>query len=269
MRPSKPAWSPTSRMKAKAWCATAPNGGKVVFVAGALPGERVSFRRVSFHRSHDEATLVEVLEPSTHRVTPRCAHFGICGGCALQHLDPAMQIQAKQKEMADNLERIGNVTPDEWLPPLLGPVWNYRRRARLSSRYVAKKARSLVGFREKQGKYVADVSRCEVLAEPVASLVGALGQLLTGMQRRESIPQIEVSLSDGERVLVLRVLDAPSTGRCRGAARIRTHPRPAHPAAARRAGFGRAADRRARSTCITASRNSTCAWISVPPTSSR
>ena len=183
-------------------------GGKVVFVAGALPGERVSFRRVSFHRSHDEAALVEVLEPSTHRVTPRCAHFGICGGCALQHLDPAMQIQAKQKEMADNLERIGNVTPDDWLPPLLGPVWNYRRRARLSSRYVAKKARSLVGFREKQGKYVADVSRCEVLAEPVASLVGTLGQLLTGMQRRESIPQIEVSLSDGERVLVLRVLDA-------------------------------------------------------------
>jgi 23S rRNA (uracil1939-C5)-methyltransferase len=86
-------------------------------------------------------------------------------------------------------------------------VWNYRRRARLSSRYVGKKGRSLVGFREKQGKYVADVSRCEVLAEPVASLVGTLAELLTGMQRRESIPQVEVALSDGERVLVLRVLD--------------------------------------------------------------
>jgi len=184
------------------------DGGKVAFVAGALPGERVSFRRASFHRSHDEAELIEVLEPSPLRVTPRCAHFGVCGGCALQHLDPAAQLQAKQKELATNLERIGNVAPDQWLPPLLGPVWNYRRRARLSSRYVAKKARSLVGFREKQGKYVADVARCEVLAEPVASLVGTLGQLLTGMQRRESIPQIEVSLSDGEQVLVLRVLDA-------------------------------------------------------------
>ena len=117
-------------------------------------------------------------------------------------------MQAKQKELADNLERIGNVTPDEWLPPLLGPVWGYRRRARLSSRYVAKKGRSLVGFREKQGKYVADVARCEVLAEPVAGLIGTLGELLTGMQRRESIPQIEVALSDGEQVLVLRVLDA-------------------------------------------------------------
>jgi len=183
-------------------------GGKVVFVAGALPGEHVRFRRRSFHKSHDEAELLEILEPSPQRVTPRCAHFGVCGGCALQHLDPAAQIQAKQKELAANLERIGNVTPGEWLPPLLGPHWNYRRRARLSSRFVAKKGRSLVGFREKQGKYVADVQRCEVLAEPVASLVARLAELLTGMERRTSIPQIEVALSDGEGVLVLRVLDA-------------------------------------------------------------
>jgi 23S rRNA (uracil1939-C5)-methyltransferase len=181
--------------------------GKTVFIAGALPGERVSFRRRSFHKSHDEAELIEVLQPSPDRVTPRCAHFGVCGGCALQHLDPAAQLASKQKELAVNLERIGNVTPESWLPPLLGPHWNYRRRARLSSRYVAKKGRSLVGFRERQGKYVADVQRCEVLAEPVASLVGKLGELLTGMAARESIPQIEVSLSDGERVLVLRILD--------------------------------------------------------------
>jgi 23S rRNA (uracil1939-C5)-methyltransferase len=182
-------------------------GGKIAFVAGALPGERIRFRRRGFHKSHDEADLIEILEPSPHRVTPRCAHFGVCGGCALQHMDPGAQIEAKQKELASNLERIGNVTPAEWLPPLLGPHWNYRRRARLSSRFVTKKDRSLVGFREKQGRYVADVQRCEVLAEPVASLVGTLADLLTGMERRASIPQIEVALSDGERVLVVRVLD--------------------------------------------------------------
>jgi 23S rRNA (uracil1939-C5)-methyltransferase len=181
--------------------------GKTVFIAGALPGERVTFRRRSFHKSHDEAELVEVLEASPRRVAARCAHFGVCGGCALQHLDPAAQLEAKQKELAGNLQRIGSVTPDEWQPPLLGPVWGYRRRARLSSRFVIKKGRSLVGFREKQGKYVADVQRCEVLAEPVGALVAALGDLLTGMQRRESLPQIEVALSDGERVLVFRVLD--------------------------------------------------------------
>ena len=134
-------------------------GGKIAFVTGALPGERIRFRRRGFHKSHDEADLVEIIEASPHRVTPRCAHFGVCGGCALQHLDPAAQIKAKQKELASNLERIGNVSPAEWLPPLLGPHWNYRRRARLSSRFVTKKDRSLVGFREKQGRYVADVQR--------------------------------------------------------------------------------------------------------------
>jgi 23S rRNA (uracil1939-C5)-methyltransferase len=181
--------------------------GKIAFVAGALPGERISFRRRGFHKSHDVAELVEILEASPDRVTPRCAHFGVCGGCALQHLDPGAQLAAKQQELAQNLERIGNVKPGEWLPPLLGPHWNYRRRARLSSRFVTKKDRSLVGFREKQGKYVADVRRCEVLAEPVGAMVGALADLLTGMERRASIPQIEVALSDGERVLVFRVLD--------------------------------------------------------------
>ena len=187
-------------------------GGKTVFIAGALPGERVTFRRRSFHKSHDEAELLEIIEASPDRVTPRCAHFGVCGGCALQHLAPDAQLAAKQKELADNLERIGNVTPETWLPPLLGPHWGYRRRARLSSRYVTKKGRSLVGFRERQGKYVADVSRCEVLAEPVGALVGTLAELLTSMDGRESIPQIEVALSDGERALVIRVLAPLSDG---------------------------------------------------------
>jgi 23S rRNA (uracil1939-C5)-methyltransferase len=184
-----------------------PGAGKTVFITGALPGEKVSYRRRGFHKSHDEAELIEVLEASPHRVKPKCAHFGVCGGCALQHLDPAEQIAAKQRELESNLQRIGNVQPETWLPPLLGPHWNYRRRARLSSRFVIKKGRSLVGFREKQGKYVADVQRCEVLAEPVGPMVGALADLLTGMDRRESLPQIEVSLSDGERVLIFRVLD--------------------------------------------------------------
>ncbi|HSU38990.1 MAG TPA: hypothetical protein VLJ38_05460, partial [Polyangiaceae bacterium] len=182
-------------------------GGKTVFIAGALPGERVTYRRRGFHKSHDEAELVEVLDASPDRVAPRCAHFGVCGGCALQHLAPEAQLAAKQKELATNLERIGNVTPETWLPPLLGPHWGYRRRARLSSRYVSKKGRSLVGFREKQGKYVADVTRCEVLAEPVGALVGTFAELLTSMAGRASIPQIEVALSDGERALVIRVLD--------------------------------------------------------------
>jgi 23S rRNA (uracil1939-C5)-methyltransferase len=186
--------------------------GKTVFVAGALPGERVSFRRTSFHRQHDEGTLAEILDASPDRVAPRCAHFGVCGGCAMQHLAPEAQIAVKQKELAGNLERIGNVEPAEWLPPLLGPHWNYRRRARLSSRFVSKKGRSLVGFREKQGRYVADVQRCEVLSESVGARIDALAALVTSLDIRESVPQVEVALSDGESVLVFRVLSAPTPG---------------------------------------------------------
>jgi 23S rRNA (uracil1939-C5)-methyltransferase len=85
--------------------------GKTAFVAGALPGESIRFRRTRHHRQHDEAELLEVLEPSAARVVPRCAHFGVCGGCALQHLDPEAQLEAKQTELRDNLERVGRVSP--------------------------------------------------------------------------------------------------------------------------------------------------------------
>ena len=116
-------------------------GGKTAFVVGALPGERIRFRRTKRHKQHDEARLVEVLEPAADRVQPRCAHFGVCGGCALQHLAPESQLAAKQRELRDNLERVAEVMPERWLEPLRGPVWNYRRRARLGAKYVTKKGR--------------------------------------------------------------------------------------------------------------------------------
>ncbi|NDB16334.1 MAG: 23S rRNA (uracil(1939)-C(5))-methyltransferase, partial [Gammaproteobacteria bacterium] len=128
---------------------------KTVFVPGALPGERIRFRRVRQHRQHDEGELLEVLEATASRATPRCAHFGVCGGCSLQHLAPAAQLQAKQQELADNLERIGRVRPERWLEPLAGPVWNYRRRARLGAKFVPKRGRVLVGFRERAKPYIA------------------------------------------------------------------------------------------------------------------
>ena len=115
--------------------------GKTAFVGGALPGELVRFRRIRRHRSHDEGQLLEVLEPCADRVTPRCPHFGVCGGCALQHLAAGRQIEIKQLELRDALERVARVTPETWLEPLRGPLWGYRRRARLGARYVPKKGR--------------------------------------------------------------------------------------------------------------------------------
>ena len=122
------------------------HGGKTAFVAGALPGERIRFRRTRRHRQHDDGQLLEVLEPSAVRVIPRCAHFGVCGGCALQHLDPTAQLAAKERELKDNLERLGGVTPRRWLEPLRGPVWGYRRRARLGAKFVRKKGCVVVGL---------------------------------------------------------------------------------------------------------------------------
>lgn len=185
-------------------------GGKTAFVAGALPGERIRYRRAKRHRQHDEAVLLEVMEPAADRVQPRCAHFGICGGCALQHLDPAAQLAAKQTELRDNFERVGRVAPEQWLEPLRGPVWNYRRRARLGAKYVAKKGRVVVGFRERLSPYVAALERCEVLAAPADALITPLSQMLTTLSIRERMPQIEVAVADNATALVLRVLAPPS-----------------------------------------------------------
>lgn len=183
--------------------------GKAAFIAGALPGERVRFRRTRRHRQHDEAELLEVLEPSPSRVEPRCAHFGVCGGCALQHLAPEAQLAAKETELRDNLQRVGRVSPDNWLAPLRGPVWSYRRRARLGSKFVTKKDRVVVGFRERLAPYVAEVKRCEVLAAPVGELIESLAALLNGLALRQRIPQIEVAVADNDVALVLRVLETP------------------------------------------------------------
>ena len=186
------------------------HAGKTVFVAGALPGERVRFRRVRRRKRHDEAELLEVLEPAAGRTVPRCAHFGVCGGCALQHLAPPLQLEAKQAELRDSLERLGRVQPAAWLEPIAGPVWAYRRRARLGARFVPKKGRALVGFRERLAPYIAALEGCEVLAEPVGRLISPLSALITELSVREHLPQIELVVADNATALVLRLLRQPS-----------------------------------------------------------
>jgi 23S rRNA (uracil1939-C5)-methyltransferase len=184
--------------------------GKTVFVPGALPGENIKFRRTRTHRQHDEAVLVEVLTAAPERVVPRCPHFGVCGGCALQHMSPEAQLEARQTELQDNLERLGKVTPQTWLPPLRGPVWGYRRRARLGAKFVTKKGKVVVGFRERLAPYIADVQHCDVLTPPVGDLITPLAELIMTLGIRERVPQIEVAVADNAVALVFRVLDPPS-----------------------------------------------------------
>jgi 23S rRNA (uracil1939-C5)-methyltransferase len=186
------------------------HGGKTAFIAGALPGERIRFRRTRRHRQHDDGELLEVLESSPARVAPRCPHFGVCGGCALQHLAPAAQLAAKDGELRDALARIARVTPRRWLEPLAGPQWGYRRRARLGAKFVRRKDSVVVGFRERAAAYVAQLRSCDVLAPPAAELIAPLAAMLTELSIREQLPQIEVAVADNATALVLRVLTVPT-----------------------------------------------------------
>ena len=185
--------------------------GKAVFIEGALPGERVRYRVFKRRRQFDEAGLVEVIVASPDRVVPRCVHFGVCGGCSLQHLAPAAQLAAKQRQLLDNLERIGGVVPGRILEPLRGPAWAYRRRARLGVKYVHKKARVLAGFREREKPYLADLRRCEILLERFATLPVELAALVESLSIRDEVRQVEVAAGDSAAALVFRVMQPPST----------------------------------------------------------
>lgn len=180
--------------------------GKAVFVAGALPGERVMASQTGRHRSFDEARTVEVLQASPDRVTPRCVHFGVCSGCALQHYDEGKQILAKQGVLLDNLARIGHVTPERVLPPLTDAAWGYRRKGRFSVRRVEKKDKTLVGFRELDPRFVADLGRCETVIPPIGDAIAALALLVDGLQARRDIPQIEFIAGDDTIALTFRHL---------------------------------------------------------------
>jgi 23S rRNA (uracil1939-C5)-methyltransferase len=184
--------------------------GKRVFVADALPGERVEFALRKRRRKIQEADLKRVLEPSPDRVVPECEYFGRCGGCALQHLAHSAQVSFKQRVVAETLKRIGRVEPGEWLPAVVSAPWHYRRRARLGVRYVAGKGRVLVGFRERAGGYITDMRRCPVLVPPVDGLLGPLAELIEKSGVREQVPQIEAVVADDAAALVFRVLEEPS-----------------------------------------------------------
>jgi 23S rRNA (uracil1939-C5)-methyltransferase len=184
--------------------------GKTTFIDNALPGEEVLFRYQRHRARYDEGYVLEVTSPSSERVEPYCKYFAVCGGCSLQHLEPAVQIQHKQSVLLEQLQHIGGVTPQEILPALTGPVWGYRRKARLGVKYVEKKEKVLVGFRGKYSPFIADIKRCEVLHPSVGLKLEALQGLVGKLSIFRQIPQIEVAVANKVTVLVFRHL-APFT----------------------------------------------------------
>ncbi len=185
--------------------------GKTVFVDGALSGEEVEFVYTRKRAKFDEAKVSEIITSSPHRVVPRCAHFGMCGGCSLQHLSSEEQLALKQQTLLEQLQHFGNLQPEQLLPPLTAPVWGYRRKARLGVKFVIKKGRVLVGFREKNGRFLADLASCEILHDSVGKNILALSELIASLQAYQSIPQIEVAVGDSTTALIFRHMEPLST----------------------------------------------------------
>ena len=182
--------------------------GKAIFIEGALPGEVVEYASYRRKPSYEKAHALRVLRASSQRVVPPCPHFGICGGCSMQHLNLAGQTAAKQRVLEDALWHIARLKPEQIFPPIAGTGWAYRMRARLSVRYVAGKGGALIGFREKHSSYVAVMDSCAVLPGHVSALIPGLKTLVESMSQPDRMPQIEVAAGGSRTVLLLRHLEA-------------------------------------------------------------
>ena len=179
---------------------------KTVFVDGALPGETVMFQYRRRKSGFDEGKTIEVIHASPDRILPECEHYDVCGGCSLQHMPSIMQLAHKQQVLLEQLQHMGGTVPEEILPPVTGPVWRYRRKARLAVKYVEKKHKVLVGFREKYSSFVAEISRCIVLHPAVGEILSELQKLVCSISIYRRIPQIEIAVAENKTALVFRHL---------------------------------------------------------------
>ena len=181
--------------------------GKVVFIEGALPGERVQVQVTRRKNNWEQGEMVALRNESAQRVRPACPHFGTCGGCKMQHFHIGAQVATKQRAVEDALWHLGKVRAGQLLRPIEGPAWGYRFRARLSVRYVVKKGQVLVGFHERKSSYVADMTTCAVLPPHVSALLVPLRELVGAMSQRDKLPQIELAVGDDACALVLRHME--------------------------------------------------------------
>ncbi len=179
---------------------------KTTFLENGLPGEEVNFIYTKRHSKFDAGAAIEIIKPSPERVTPLCQHYNICGGCVLQHLKHEKQIALKTKVVQEQLKHIANEESINFLSPIIGPIWGYRHKARLSVKYVQKKSKVLVGFHEKNSSYVAETSSCEILHPSVGKKIDFLTELVAGLSIYQHIPQIEIACGNGVTALIIRNL---------------------------------------------------------------
>lgn len=179
---------------------------RTTFISNALPDEKVEFLYTKLNKKIAEGKATTILQASPERVTPKCDYFGLCGGCSLQHMDHGAQLTLKQNTLRDHLNHFAKTQPEKWLTPLTGPQYAYRHKGRLGVRYVTKKESVLVGFREQQNRYLADMRHCKTLAAPVGDLIVPLRELIAQFDAKSEIAQIEAAIGDNDTALIFRNL---------------------------------------------------------------
>ena len=177
--------------------------GKIIFIEAALPGEQVRFEYSFQKKQFDEGFAIEVLNAAPERVLAPCDFARLCGGCSLQHLATEQQIALKQSTLKDQFRHIAGIDIPEIFPSLCASSLHYRRKARLGVKYVAKKEKVLVGFREKRSNFLADINRCEVLVKQVGHKLDLIAALILSLEARADIPQIEMAKGDESSVALI------------------------------------------------------------------
>jgi len=184
--------------------------GKAVFIDEALPGEELEFIYTDSRKDYAEGKVETLLTQSADRGEAACPHFGRCGGCSFQHVKDNAQIQIKEALLIEQFKGIGKVDIPQIWEPLTGPHWGYRRKARMGVKYVAKKGRVLVGFRERRNPFLAEIESCKVMHPIVGEKLMDLSEMIGGLTVKDKIPQIEVAIGDDDCVLAFRVLEPPT-----------------------------------------------------------
>lgn len=182
--------------------------GKTILVQGALPGETVEIRFLKKHKQYAEAIAVKVSNPAKERVDSHCQHYQLCGGCSMQHMNHQAQITHKQDTLLEQLKHFGDATPEQTLTSIIDHPWQYRQKARLSVHYVSAKKKTVIGFRERSGRNVAELEHCPVLTASVGEQLPALTHVINQLSCQNKIPQIEVTVTGDITAIIIRHLVA-------------------------------------------------------------
>lgn len=179
--------------------------GKKVFIRYALPGETVKAQITHQAKKLEEADNIQLLsDPSPYRVEPICPHFGVCGGCNMQHIHPDEQIRLKHNVLKSHLEHFAGLQPEQWLAPLRSTRTDYRHKARIGVRYLPKQNQLLMGFREAQSNHLIEIKTCKILDQQLDSALPELKVLLESLTGKAAIGHIELAKGDSEIALLIR-----------------------------------------------------------------